>query len=53
MTGMTEEERRLLAEALARRIRRLARAACRRRPAHAGPVPPGREPPAGPAKEDP
>ena len=53
MTRMTEGEQSAWIAALARRLRRLARAACRRRPAHAGPVPPGREPPAGPAKEDP
>jgi hypothetical protein len=50
MKRMTEGERSAWVAALARRIRRLARAVGRRGPARARPDPPGRQPPAGPAE---
>ena len=51
MTTMTERERRALVLALARRLRLLARAGCRHGAAPGVPSPPGREPPAAPARE--
>jgi hypothetical protein len=47
---MKQDERRALVAALARRLRRLAKAACRGGPARAGPEPQDRPMPDAPAR---